>query len=150
MLAPIKSQYGWHIIQFVDRRTSPDTFIETLRQKATAPGADFAALAKQYSDASDASTGGFLGWVARLQLPNEQESAIFATPVGGVSDVLRTSDGLYLFNVTKEETRKPTGDQVTTIQASGFDRWYSPLRAAAKIDQVASPNTVIPAATAAP
>ncbi len=150
ILAPIKSQFGWHIIQFVDRRTSPDTFIETLREQANAPGADFAAIAKKYSDAPDAQDGGAMGWVARLQLPNEQETTIFATPIGGVSDPLRTSDGLYIFKVTKEETRKPTGDQVTTIRTSGFDRWYTPLRAEAKVEQLESPNTVVPAATAAP
>jgi parvulin-like peptidyl-prolyl isomerase len=150
ILAPVKSQYGYHIIQFIGRRPTPRTFIETLRQQAAAPGADFAALAKANSDGSDAGTGGEIGWVARLQLPAERETPIFATPVGGVSDVVSASDGFYIFKVNAEETRKPTGGQVSTIQTSGFDRWYTPLRAEATVDQVVPPANVVVAASPTP
>ncbi len=147
VLAPIKTQYGWHIIQFEGRRPSPEVYIETLRQQAMKPGADFATLAKEYSDATDAATGGEIGWVAKLQLPADQEAFIFATPVGGVSEVLAAQDGFYIFKVTKEDTRLPDPSQASMIKGAGFDRWYAPLRADAKVVQETQPSAVMPSAT---
>ena len=144
ILAPVKSQFGWHIIEYVGRRPPPDQLIETIRVEAMAPGADFAELAKKYSDAGDASTGGELGWVARLQLPAEKETAIFAAPAGGVSEVLSAQDGYYIFKIGQETTRLPDADQASLIRGGGFDRWYTPLRAEATIEQLATPSQVLP------
>ncbi len=143
LIAPIKTQYGWHIIEYVGRRPPPDQLITTIRAEALAPGADFSALAKKYSDAEDASTGGELGWVARLQLPTEKETVIFAAPAGGVSDVLTAQDGFYIFKINQETTRLPDAAQASLIRGGGFDRWYTPLRADAKIEQLATPTQVL-------
>ena len=43
-----------------------------------------------------------MGWIARDQVSAEQENAIFAAPVGSVSQVLTLSDGLYIFKVSQE------------------------------------------------
>lgn len=143
IIAPVKTEFGWHIIQYVGRRPPPDQLIETIRVEAMASGADFGELAKKYSDAEDASTGGELGWVARLQLPAERESAIFSAPAGGVSEVLNAQDGYYIFKIDQETTRLPDADQASLIRGGGFDRWYTPLRAEAKIEQFATPLQVL-------
>lgn len=147
VLAPIKSPYGWHIIQFESRRPAPEIYIETLRQQAMKEGSDFATLARDYSDATDAASGGEIGWVAKLQLPADQESFIFATTVGSVSEVLAAQDGFYIFKVTKEDTRLPDASQASLIKGGGFDRWYAPLRAEAKVVQETQPSAVMPSAT---
>jgi len=143
LLAPVKTEFGWHIIEYVGRRPPPDQLIETIRVEALAPGVDFGELAKKYSDAEDASTGGQLGWVARLQLPAEKETAIFAAPAGGVSEVLSAQDGYYIFKIAQESTRLPDADQASLIRGGGFDRWYTPLRAEATIEQLATPLQVL-------
>ena len=87
------------------RRGPPESRIAGLQVQANAPGADFAALAKANSDSAEAANGGDLGWVARYQLDPEREEAIFAAPIGKVSEPLKTDSGYYLFLVRDEQTR---------------------------------------------
>ncbi|MFZ5854831.1 MAG: peptidylprolyl isomerase [Chloroflexota bacterium] len=143
ILAPVRSQFGWHVIRFDARRADASIRIKELRDQALAPGADFAALARANSDGPQAADGGALGWVARNQIAKEQEDAIFATPVGAVSEVLATPSGYYIFKVWKEETRTPDGEQLATLKAQAFRNWYAAQKAAAKIERTGAP----PAAT---
>jgi len=143
VLPLVKSQYGYHIIQYVDRRPPVDQLVAQLQQQLAQPGADFAALAKKYSDATDASTGGDVGWVARFQLPTDQEDAIFATTPGSVSSALTTSAGYTLFKVLQEATRLPDPSQASLIKGQGFGYWFAPQKAAAKIEQLATPAQVL-------
>jgi peptidyl-prolyl cis-trans isomerase D len=75
--------------------------IESLEAKLKA-GADFAALAKQYSeDPASASKGGDLGYVTRGTLAKEFDQALFALKkVGAVSAPVRTSFGLHIIKLT--------------------------------------------------
>ena len=57
----------------------PPDLDEAKKLKAQAEGgADWATLARNFSDAADASTGGELGWVAKYQLDQGSNDAIFA------------------------------------------------------------------------
>ena len=94
LLEPVQSQYGWHVVLFEGRRGPPESRLAGLQVQANAAGADFAALAKANSDSADAATGGDIGWIARYQLDPEREKAIFAAPVGKVSDPLKTDERL--------------------------------------------------------
>jgi len=134
ILKPVKSSFGWHVIRFDERRPDAGLRMLELHDKATAPGADFAALAKANSDSADAAGGGSLGWVARDQLAKDLEDAIFATPVGSVSEITSTQAGYYLFKVEEEQTRKPDGDQLTVLERSAFSNWYAAKKAAATIE----------------
>ncbi len=134
ILAPIKSAYGWHVIQVMYRPTD-DAWLKGLKTKADG-GADFATLARDNSEAETAGRGGDLGWVAKGQLPDKLSSAIFATPVGKTSDVVTVAgDGVYLFKVLSEEVRTPEGKQVEEIKASAFSNWYSAKKSAALIER---------------
>lgn len=135
ILPPVRSQFGWHIIRYEDRRADAATRAQQAHEQAIAPNADFAALARKLSDGPEAADGGALGWIARYQIDSEQEDSIFATPVGGVSDVLKTASGDYIFKVFKEETRKPEGTQLTTLQDNAFTNWYAAKKAAATIER---------------
>jgi peptidyl-prolyl cis-trans isomerase D len=85
--------------------------IQGLRAKLKA-GADFATLAKQYSeDPGSASQGGDLGFVARGTLAKEFEQALFALKKpGDLSAPVRTSYGLHLIKLTgvKSASSAPT------------------------------------------
>jgi peptidyl-prolyl cis-trans isomerase C len=80
---------------------------EVLAQ-ARAPGADFAALAREYSqDPGSAKRGGDLGFFERGRMAPEFEKAAFALAnPGDLSDVVRTSFG---FHIIRLEERKPAG-----------------------------------------
>ena len=128
------SVYGWHVIQFVDRRTPARTRLEAFAAQLDRPGAYFAAIAKANSEAADAKDGGDMGWIARHQLSEQLEDAIFAIPVGKVSTVIPDGNSLYLFKVLEEQTRLPDKDQIDALTASAFQNWYAAQQHTAKID----------------
>jgi parvulin-like peptidyl-prolyl isomerase len=93
-------------------------------------GADFAQLARDNSDASEAAKGGDLGWIAHYQLDKKLTDAIFATPVGKSSDpVAIDGDGIHVYKVLEEATLTPDGDQKATLQQSAFTNWYDAKKA---------------------
>ncbi len=132
LLAPIKSAFGWHVIQIMYGPTDTDQ-LNLLKTKADA-GADFGLLARDNSESPDASLGGDLGWVAKGQFDEFATAAIFAAPIGKTSSIVSVpDDGIYLFKVLEEATRAPEGRQLDTITAKAFDDWYTPLKDAATI-----------------
>jgi peptidyl-prolyl cis-trans isomerase D len=80
---------------------------EDLLKKAKAPGADFAALAKQNSeDDATKDKGGDLGWIVRGQTVPEFEAAAFKLPKGSVSDVIKTPYGILIIKVLEQEAAR--------------------------------------------
>jgi hypothetical protein len=139
LLAPVKSAFGWHVIQVMYPPTDAERIAE-LKTKADG-GADFAALARDNSEASSAGAGGDLGWIAKGQLDDRLTAAIFATPIGKTSEIVTiaeddaTKDGVYLFKVAAEETRMPEGRQLEELKSSAFSSWYSLKKAGATIER---------------
>jgi peptidyl-prolyl cis-trans isomerase D len=70
---------------------------------------DFGSVAKQYSEAENASKGGDLGWVQKGMLGEQIESILFSMKAGELSGVLPGRDGFLIFKVeeVKEEKQKP-------------------------------------------
>ena len=78
------------------------------------------------------------------QLSAEKEAAIFAAPIGKVSDPLTVAgDGTYLFLVDKEETRAPDAVQKAALTSTAFSSWYQKHKA----DFVVTRDSKITAAT---
>ncbi len=73
---------------------------KTVLALALKPGADFAALAKQYSAAPGASKGGDLGWFGRGRMLPEFEDAAYACPKGEVCPrTVKTPFGWHVIKV---------------------------------------------------
>jgi PPIC-type PPIASE domain len=134
ILPPVQSVYGWHVIQFVERKTPALTRINDYINQLAKPGADFGAIAKANSEAADASTGGDMGWIAHDQLSKTLEDAIFALPVGTVSGMITDGTTLYIFKVVEEQTRLPDKDQIDALTSSAFTNWYATQQTKATID----------------
>jgi parvulin-like peptidyl-prolyl isomerase len=145
LIAPIKSQFGWHVILFEDRRPPAESRAQNVALEASKPSADFAALVRQYSDGPRKDSDGSLGWVARHQLSQQLEDAIFKTKVPGVSDLTEVADdGWYLFKVSAEENRVPDATQAQTLRTTAFDNWYSAMKAKATIKDELSDSAPAP------
>jgi parvulin-like peptidyl-prolyl isomerase len=132
VLEPVKSDFGWHLIQIMYR--PPDIAqMEKLREHA-AGGADFERLARDYSDGNESGKGGDRGWVAEGILDARQLRAIFDAPVGGLSDIVEIEGaGTFLYKVLEERTQAPDEDQKVIIESRGFQNWYGEKKDAVTI-----------------
>ncbi|HUJ73440.1 MAG TPA: peptidylprolyl isomerase, partial [bacterium] len=97
-----------HILLRVDPAMKPEQ-VDAKRQELqkvlqmARSGADFAALAKKYSQDKSAVAGGDLGFFAKNEVPPAFAEAAFALKVGQVSDIVRTPFGLDIIKVTAEQ-----------------------------------------------
>jgi peptidyl-prolyl cis-trans isomerase D len=78
---------------------------EQVLKEVKVPGADFAALAKKYSeDESNAAQGGDLDYFSRGRMVPEFETAAFALAPGETTDLVKTQFGYHIIKVVD---RKP-------------------------------------------
>jgi peptidyl-prolyl cis-trans isomerase SurA len=70
-------------------------------------GADFAALAREFSGAGDAAQGGDLGLRQVAELPPLFVSAVASLSSGGVSEVVRSGAGLHVVKLLKQQRAEP-------------------------------------------
>lgn len=129
ILEPIRSPFGYHIVQVLNRRPTMEDIV-----KQVEGGADFGQLARDLSEGAEASQGGELGWIAKSQLDERLIAAIFGASVPGLSDVITIADdGQYLYDVRAEEERTPEGRQLEEITARAFSDWYALEKASVEI-----------------
>lgn len=69
----------------------------------------FEKVAKEQSaDPNVQQNGASLGWITAFRLPYYIESAVYATPVGGITNPIRVQGGYHIFKV--DERRKSRGE----------------------------------------
>ncbi len=102
-----------HILIRVDYESVPqDTLaaynkIKSIRERAL-KGEDFASLAKTYSEEPGAQErGGDLGYFSVFTMVYPFESAAYNTPVGEISEIVRTSFGYHIIKVKDRRTKLP-------------------------------------------
>ncbi len=123
----VQTRYGFHIIKVTERRKrkprirvshimisfkskdknrKPDEALAKIKeiQKKLNNGADFAELAKEYSeDPGSAKRGGDLGFFGRRRMVRPFDEAAFNLKKGEVSGIVRTKFGYHLIKLTDIE-----------------------------------------------
>jgi peptidyl-prolyl cis-trans isomerase D len=96
-----------------------DAESEEIRKKAedvlkkAKSGVNFGELAKQYSEDTSKDKGGDLDWIVRGQTVPEFEQAAFTSPIGSVSDLVKTQYGFHIVKVLdRQAARTQTMDEV--------------------------------------
>lgn len=95
------------------RRTG-EHLVDLMRQ-----GAPFSAVARQFSQAAGANTGGDLGWVQAGQLSDDLNKALLMLHPGQVSPPIRSAAGYHILMVREQRTISagdPSQTQVHLLQ----------------------------------
>jgi len=116
-LATIKAQSGGeaeykiaHILVVVPEQASAEQ-IEAKRRRADEAlksirgGADFGQVAAGFSDASDALSGGNLGWRPGARMPTVFAEVVRGMKIGDVSPVLRSAAGFHIVKLIDRRSR---------------------------------------------
>lgn len=98
-------------------------------------GGDFSALAKQYSQSSDASNGGDMGSVTKDQVPAELWSAAQALQPGQVSDVIKGQYGYTILKVVDKPDANTVHMQEILIKTTDFNDYFQQQLKKAKVRQ---------------
>jgi peptidyl-prolyl cis-trans isomerase C len=104
---------------------------EEVLVEAKKPGADFAALAREYSQCPSKRRGGDRGYFARSgPMPEAFAEAAFALKIGEISGVVETSQGYHIIQVTgrKEATNIPLDEVKDAIRELFKTRAFDGLR----------------------
>ena len=82
-------------------------------EKAVEKGADFSALVKEYSKASNAPSGGDLGFIAKSELQPDIAGKIFKLKKNEISKPLETTIGYHIFQqIDKQDSVRMPFDKV--------------------------------------
>ena len=126
---PVRSEFGWHVIQKTGERDSPEALAERLSADLDGDLEAFAEAARTLSDdTGTAADGGELGWIAPHQLEPMHEDAVFGlADVGDVSEPVEDEDGtLSIYQLLEaSDSREIDEAQRGAIAGSGFDRWLA-------------------------
>lgn len=165
---PIRSDSGFHLVYMADRRGADQMLVSQTKvrhilvkpseilsddeaRELTASlksriknGEDFGDLAREYSeDIGSAQEGGELGWTSPGQMVPEFEQAMEATPVGEISDPVRSEFGWHILEVEDRREEDMT-DKAMRNRAMSYlhnrkyqeelDAWLRQIRDEAFVD----------------
>lgn len=115
----------------------------TLIREELRAGAEFQALARQYSEAPGAEDGGIIGWQRRGDLIPVLDDAAFSLNEGEASDILESSAGVHLLYIEErqeagladlDEVRNEIEPEVRSqIAQDAYDKWIGELRKRSRV-----------------
>lgn len=109
--------------------------LKNIRERAL-NGEDFETLAKEYSEEPNAeNTAGSLGYFKGFSMVYSFENAAYNTPVGGISEIVKTRFG---YHIIKVNDRRPTPNEVTAahIMVSTKKEGVTEEQAKKRIDEI--------------
>ncbi|MEO6972702.1 MAG: peptidylprolyl isomerase [Rhodoferax sp.] len=169
IVGPVRSGAGFHILKVIDRqradmpanitqsharhillRTGPQMTeaqararLADFRSRILAKQADFAALAREYSQDGSARDGGDLGWSNPGQYVPEFEAAMNSLAPGEISEPVTTRFGVHLIQLMERRDVKLTDAQKRAVArnilrekklAEAYATWAQDVRGRAYVD----------------
>jgi parvulin-like peptidyl-prolyl isomerase len=133
LLGPIKTQFGYHVIQFEARRAGVLLRLEQLAVELAAAGADFDVAAEAAAKEIDGLTVDRPGFVVQYAINPDLSAIVWGLGDGEVSSVKTLGEQLAIIRVNAIENKPYTEVQRTSVEASGFLIWLDGHRSSARI-----------------
>lgn len=124
IIGPIRTDFGWHVILFDGFRPSLDDRLAAVEAALAEEGADFAAVAAEYSDGREAAEGGDIGWQVLDELDDATVLGLSVIDVGEVTEPIDQADGFHIYRKLEEATRQLEGEALAALEATAFADWY--------------------------
>lgn len=153
LLKTLKSIYGWNLNDLKavvykqllaknleEKITSDPAMDAAAKAKAQAvvkeikDGGDFTELAKKNSQASDASSGGDLGFFTKGQLPDELQKAAETLQPGQVSDPIKDQYGYEIIKVVEKKDDGSIHAQHILIKTVDYNEYFQGELKKAKVN----------------
>jgi peptidyl-prolyl cis-trans isomerase SurA len=113
-------------IPFDPTKSAEETFQSTIRlHSQVQKGANFAALARSFSQSASAANGGNLGWIRSDQVDENLSAIIINMPKGATTKPIRGADGFYILRMLNK--RRSSGLPTTNVKIS-LQQVFLPLR----------------------
>jgi len=133
LLGPIKTEFGYHVMQFEGRREGMTLRMEILAQELAGASVDFDARAAEALKEFEGMTTDNLGFTSRYSLNAQIGSAAWLLAADEVSSVQTLNSQMVIFKVNAIEERALTEEQKATIKTSGYLVWLDTYRQTAEI-----------------
>jgi parvulin-like peptidyl-prolyl isomerase len=133
LLGPVKTEFGYHVMQFEGRRVGMTLRMELLAQELAGASVDFDARATEALKEFEGMTTDSLGFTSRYSLNAQIGSAAWLLAAGEVSGVQTLNGQMVIFKVNAIEERDLTEEQKVTIKTSGYLVWLDTYRQTAEI-----------------
>jgi parvulin-like peptidyl-prolyl isomerase len=133
LLGPVKTEFGYHVIQFEARRAPLSLRMGALAADLAVAGTEFNARAEQAKTEIDGLESGDVGFVSKYSINPDLASAAWSVNTGEVGPLVTLTDRLLIIRVNAVEQRELTPAQITAINASGFYSWLGEYRSSAAI-----------------
>ncbi len=114
-------------------------------------GEEFSILAAELSlDTSNSLFGGDLGWIAKGQMVEEFETAIWSMDISAISAPVKTSFGYHIIQVVGHEIREMNADELSTAKSTTFSKFVEDAQLASTIKKFNIWASVVPLEPAIP
>jgi len=133
LLGPIKTEFGYHVMQFEGRRDGMTLRMEILAQELAGASVDFDARAAEALKEFEGMTTDSLGFTSRYSLNAQIGSAAWLLAADEVSGVQTLNGQMVIFKINAIEERALTEEQKATIKTSGYLVWLDTYRQTAEI-----------------
>jgi parvulin-like peptidyl-prolyl isomerase len=133
LLGPIRTQFGYHVIQFEARREGVLPRLQELATELAAAGSDFDNVAEAAAKVIDGLTVDRPGFVVQYAINPELSRIVWELGDGEVSGVESLGDQLAIIRVNAIENKPYTEEQRRSVEASGFLIWLDDYRTRARI-----------------
>ncbi len=138
-LKPVQEQVWARHILVADETTANDIYAQLLE------GADFAALALQYSlDTSNSSYGGDLGWFGAGAMVPEFETAAFALKPGKFSKPVKSDFGWHIIQCIDHTNRTLTANEFATYKQNAYTKWLKEQQTVSQYEKLDLWQQIVP------